>query len=58
MANKIDCILVINTRNGYCMTPERHSSLREAVKSAKNSWGFAYRIFDLNKKLIKHGFCD
>ena len=52
------CILIINTANGYCFTPEKHKSVNSAVNAAKESAGFAYRIFNAtDKRLIKRGFC-
>lgn len=52
------CTLVVNTKNGYCFTPTSHNSINDAVKCGKSSFGFAYRIFDENNKLIKRGYCD
>ena len=51
------CTLIVNTRNGYCLTPEEHSSIKEAARAAKESFGFAYRIF-VNGKNIRSGYCD
>lgn len=54
----IPCTLIVNTCNGYCLTPEHHNSVRAAVNAAKESPGFAYRIFDKEKNLVKKGFCN
>ncbi len=54
----IECKLVINARNGYIFSPTKHKSIREAVRKAKESFGFAYRIFDTQGKCIKSGFCN
>ena len=49
--------LVVNTRSGYCLTPERCGSIAEAVRKAKESCGFAYRIF-VNNRVVKSGYCE
>lgn len=54
----ISCTLIINTRNGYCMTPSHHDSIKAAVSAAKESFGFAYRIFNKKGQVIKRGFCE
>lgn len=54
----IKCKLVVNTRNGYCLTPVKCNSIREAVREAKEYCAFAYRIFDESGKQIRSGFCD
>lgn len=51
------CTLIINTANGYCMTPQKCTSIREAIRVAKESCGFAYRIF-IGKILVARGFCN
>lgn len=53
----IKCRLIVNTKFGYCSTPTIHSSISEAVRYAKDSFYFAYRIFDMKGNLIKSGFC-
>ena len=58
MSKSIECTLIINTCNGYCLTPSKHKSISDAVKTAKNSFGFAYRIFDKAGKVIKQGYCE
>lgn len=51
------CILVVNTRWGYCFMPTKCDSISEAVRTAKESGGFAYRIF-VNGHVVKTGYCD
>lgn len=51
------CTLVVNTRWGYCFTPTKCDSIAEAVRTAKASGGFAYRIF-ANGKVVRRGYCD
>lgn len=53
----IKCRLIVNTKFGYCSNPTIHNSISEAVRYAKNSFYFAYRIFDMKGNLIKSGFC-
>lgn len=57
MAKAKECKLIINTANGYCFPTETHPSISSAVRSAKESFGFAYRIF-IDGKVVKSGFCD
>lgn len=52
-----ECTCVVNTRIGYCLTPQQFPSINKAVKWAKESCGFAYRIF-ANGKVVRSGFCD
>jgi hypothetical protein len=53
------CKLIVNTRNGYCCAPQVFDSINQAVKYARHeAGGFAWRLFDLDGKLIKSGFCD
>lgn len=52
-----ECILIINTSYGYCFRPLRCISISSAIRCAKESEMFAYRILDVNGKLIKRGFC-
>lgn len=54
MAKGKKCIMVGNTRWGYCATPQTCNSIAEAVRRGK-MWS-AYRIFDLKGNLIKQGF--
>ena len=53
--NNIPCTVVCNTKMGYCMTPKKCSSIKEALQYARDL-GMAYRIFDENGKLIKSGW--
>lgn len=57
MAKGKECVLIVNTANGYCFTPEKHPSISSAVRAAKESFGFAYRIF-VDGKVVKSGFCN
>lgn len=50
--------LIVNTKNGYCLTPSAHTSINSAYKSGRESCGFAFRIFDKNKNVVKRGFCN
>lgn len=52
------CTLIINCRNGYCLTPVECNSVSEAVMKGKEGTGFAYRIFDSKGEILKRGFCD
>lgn len=54
MARAKECIVICNTRNGYCISPKKCRSIREAIKYAK-SLDLAYRIF-VDDKLIKYGW--
>lgn len=51
------CILIVNTANGYCLTPEKCTSIKSAIRKAKESCGFAYRIY-VGKILVARGFCN
>ena len=53
---KIKCTVIVNTRNGYCLTPKEFDSVNKAKKYAKNAMGFAYRIFTEQGKIIR-GYC-
>ncbi len=57
MAKGIECTCVVNTRNGYCLTPKKCKSISEAIAWAKDSFGFAYRIF-VGNKVVRSGYCD
>ena len=55
----IRCKLIVNTSNGYCCAPREFDSINAAVRYAReDAVGFAWRLFDLNGKLIRRGFCD
>ena len=54
MAKSIPCVIICNTRNGYCLTPKKCTSIRQAMEYAK-SLKLAYRIF-VNNKLVKKGW--
>lgn len=57
MARKIKCTVIVNTRNGYCLTPVKCESIREAREYGKTSCGFAYRIITEDGRTM-HGYCD
>ena len=50
----IPCTLIMNTKNGYILSPVQCNSIRQAVKTAKEN-GLAYRIF-VNGEQIKQGW--
>ena len=52
-----ECTLIVNTANGYCLTPEKCSSISEAVRKGRESFGFAYRVF-AGSKAIRSGYCE
>ena len=55
---RIKYTLIINCKNGYCLAPVECGSISEAVKKGNEGIGFAYRIFDMDGKIIRRGFCD
>lgn len=50
------CKLILNTASGYCLT-QNFNSIASAVRFAKESGFFAYRIFVDGRK-VRSGFCD
>ena len=55
----IRCKLIVNSSRGYCYTPREFDSINAAVRYAReDAVGFAWRLVDLNGKLIRRGFCD
>jgi hypothetical protein len=54
----IPCTIIINTRLGYCLTPVKFPSIRQAYQVGKDFCGFAFRIYDRQGKLVRRGFCD
>ena len=52
------CILIVNTRNGYCFTPKECNSISEAVREGRDSCGFTYRIIVKGKGVVRSGYCD
>ena len=53
---KIPCVLIVNTpKTGHVFCPENCESIAEAERKAE-LWGFPYRIFDMEGKLIKRGW--
>ena len=55
MARK--CVLVCNSRFGYCTSPVEYPSISKAVAAAKESGWFAYRVF-AGGKVVRRGFCE
>ena len=49
------CKLILNTSSGYCLT-QNFESIASAVRFAKESGFFAYRIFVDGRK-VRSGFC-
>lgn len=55
----IPCKLVINSRRGYVYAPIEFPSVNQAVRYGREfTGGFAWRLYTLDDKLIKRGFCD
>lgn len=55
----IPCLLIMNNARGYIFAPKEFPSINQAVKYARSdNGGFAWRLFDLEGKLIRSGFCD
>lgn len=52
MAKAKECIVICNTRWGYCMKPHKCKSITEALKYAKEM-GMAYRIYTNNFQCIR-----
>ena len=50
------CSIIFNgSKTGYIFTPIRCASIAEALRTARE-WGFPYRIYDDNGKLIRRGW--
>ena len=54
MAKAKECIVICNTRNGYCLQPYKCKSINEALRYAKEL-ELAYRIF-IDGKCIRSGW--
>ena len=55
----IPCKLIVNNSYGYCYSPMEFNSINAAVNYARHdTTGFAWRLFNMDGKLIKRGFCD
>jgi len=52
---KKSCTLILNTRQGYAMTPIEFPSVAEAVRYARATFAFAWRIF-VGRKCVKRGY--
>ena len=50
------CKLILNTNSGYCLV-QHFQSIASALRFAKESGFFAYRIFVDGKK-VRSGFCS
>ena len=55
MSKSKKCKLILNTSYGYCFT-QNFNSIASAVKFAKETGYFAYRIFVDGHK-VRSGFC-
>lgn len=53
----IKCRLVMNTALGRISDFGEHPSIAAAVRAAKESGYFAYRVF-VGKKVVRRGFCN
>jgi hypothetical protein len=53
MAKAKECIVICNTKWGYCMTPVKCKSISEAIRYA-NDMEMAYRIF-VDGRCVKRG---
>lgn len=51
-----ECMLAINTRNGHICAQRHFDSIADAVRYAKDSGGFYYRVF-VDGKVVRKGFC-
>lgn len=51
------CKMILNTRMGQCSEPLIFSSISAAIRFAKGSGYFRYRIF-VEGKLWKQGYCE
>ena len=54
MAKAKECVVICNTKLGYCITPYKCKSIAEAIRYAKDL-EMAYRIF-VDGKLVKSGW--
>lgn len=55
----VPCVIIVNDRWGYCFKPEAFPSIKQAYLYGKNFLGgFAFRIFDIDGKIIKSGYCN
>lgn len=54
MAKAKECTVICNTKWGYCMTPHKCKSIREAIRYAKEQ-DMAYRVF-IGETCIKSGW--
>ena len=50
----IPCTVICNTTYGYCMTPKKCKSIREALAYARDM-AMPYRIY-ANGKLVRRGW--
>lgn len=54
MAKAKECTIIFNTRNGYCLQPQKFKSINQAIKEAKAN-KLAFRLF-VNGLLVKSGW--
>lgn len=54
MAKAKECIVICNTKWGYCMQPHKCKSISEAIRYAKEM-GMAYSIF-VDGVCVKRGW--
>lgn len=53
------CAIIVNNWIGYCFETQYFPSINQAYKYGKEFLGgFAFRIFDLNGKIITSGHCN
>lgn len=53
------CAVIVNNWFGYCFKTQYFPSINQAYKYGKEFLGgFWFRIFDLNGKIIKCGYCN
>jgi len=54
-----ECILIVNTRCGYCFTPIVCKSIREAIRKGRNDYGgFAFRVTVKGRGVVYSGYCN
>ena len=53
----IPCELLLNTALGYCCAPIEEKSIAAAIRDAKKSGYFRYRV-RVNGKFVRQGFCE
>ena len=51
------CSLYINLKNGYILNKIECNSIAEAVRYARESCGFYYRVV-VDGEIVRRGFCN